>query len=90
MTTQEIKLSILYFVRDTNDSDLLEKYYQTLVKLSGNKKKDVVSYSSIGQPLNIEEFQQLIDEAIQEVDLGHVTSHQDMKTRLENKYSIQL
>ena len=72
MAVQEKKKAILDWVNNTNDNDYIEAIFDVIDSLS--QKSDILDGLS---PLQKEK----IGEGLKDIENGHVTSHEEVKTR---------
>lgn len=80
-TIAELKAGILQSVSETDDQALLSEIQAFINNLLSRQKK-IVAYDSLGNPLTIEDYQSLIEEAQAEYRAGRVISQEDLEREL--------
>ena len=81
-TIAEIKSSLLQYVAQTDDEEILLKVQYQFISLLENERK-IIAYTSKGKGLTIQEYQSSINESIQQYREGKVISQAEMEKRLE-------
>lgn len=69
------KLEVLDWVMHLND----EAVFNKLLAIKDNvyDNDDVVAYSTVGEPLKIEQYKAHAEEGLKDIEAGRVTSHKD-------------
>ncbi|WP_116790478.1 hypothetical protein [Flavobacterium psychrotrophum] len=69
------KLEVLDWVMHLNDEAVFNKLLA--IKDNAYDNDDVVAYSTVGEPLNIEQYKAHAEEGLKDIEAGRVTSHKD-------------
>jgi predicted transcriptional regulator len=67
------KLELLDWVMHLRDNAMFEK----LLALKAESENGTVAYSSVGEPLNANAYRAHVNEGLQDMKEGHITSHDD-------------
>lgn len=81
-TIAEIKSSLLQYVAQTDDEQILLKVQHQFISLL-EKEKKIIAYTSKGKGLTIKEYQSSVNESIQQYREGKVISQAEMEKRIE-------
>jgi len=67
------KLRLLDLVMHLNDEAKVVKLIDIIVGM----ENDVVGYTALGEPLNIDQYKAHVKEGLEDIEEGRVTSHDD-------------
>ena len=75
------KLKLLDLVMHLNDEAKVAKLIDIIVGMENN---DVVAYTALGEPLNIDQYKAHVKEGLKDIEEGRVTSHDDLLEEIKS------
>ncbi len=79
------KASIIKMVNNIDD----ERFLQAIeAMLETYQQNNTVTYTVVGEPLNIEQYRKHIQQIIKEVEAGETISHEDLKKESETWINV--
>ncbi len=76
------KLEVLDWVMHLNDEAVFNKLLA--IKDSPYNENEIVAYSAMGEPLNIEQYRAKVNQGLKDIEEGRVTSHEDLLNEMES------
>ena len=76
------KLEVLDWVLHLNDEAVFNKLLA--IKNSPYDANEIVGYTVLGEPLNIEQYRVKVNQGLKDIEEGRVTSHEDLLNEMES------
>jgi predicted transcriptional regulator len=76
------KLEILDWVMHLTDETVFNKLLD--IKNDARNKDEVVAYTVLGEPLNLEQYKAKAEEGINDIREGRITSHDDLLDEIKS------
>lgn len=81
MDIQATKLELIQHLLSVEKESILEKVKEIL--LEDSNESEIISYTTSGTPLNIEQYKAKIQRGIDDYEMGRVTSDEDLEKEID-------